>query len=95
VIFGFETRTEGAHLIASVAGDPANSAPQIFVGNMGFKASDCRENSLAKIQLGVRVEEALKAAVETVAKEERRPISAQVEIIFEEWLKARKKKKAK
>jgi hypothetical protein len=48
---------------------------------------------MAKIQLGVRIDEALKKALDKVAKEERRPLSTQVQIIIEDWLRLAGKKK--
>lgn len=45
---------------------------------------------MKKIPLGVRVEPTTKAAVEGAAREEKRSLAAQVEIILEEWLRARK-----
>lgn len=46
---------------------------------------------MEKIPLGVRVEPPIKAALEKVAKQEKRSLNAQVEIILAEWLAARKK----
>jgi hypothetical protein len=48
-----------------------------------------------KIPLGVRVEPEMKAALEKAAKQEKRTLTAQVEVILQEWLDARKKKAPK
>jgi hypothetical protein len=45
-----------------------------------------------KIPLGARVEPEMKAALEKAAKQEKRTLTAQVEVILQEWLNARKKK---
>ena len=45
-----------------------------------------------KIPLGTRVEPAMKAALEKAAEREKRSLTAQVEIILGEWLKAHRKK---
>jgi hypothetical protein len=50
---------------------------------------------MTKILLGVRVEPDMKAALEKAAKQEKRTLTAQVELILEEWLAARKKRPAK
>lgn len=50
---------------------------------------------MAKIPLGARVEPAIKAALERAAKQEKRTLTAQVEIILEEWLEARRKRHLK
>jgi hypothetical protein len=50
---------------------------------------------MTKIPLGARVEPEIKAAVEKAAKQERRTLTAQVEMILEEWLDARKKRPVK
>jgi hypothetical protein len=47
---------------------------------------------MAKIPLGARVEPTMKAALENAAKQERRTLTAQVEVILAEWLDARKKR---
>jgi hypothetical protein len=47
---------------------------------------------MAKIPLGARVEPAMKAAIEKAAKQEKRTLTAQVEVILAEWLAARKKR---
>jgi hypothetical protein len=45
---------------------------------------------MAKVPLGARVEPSMKAAIEKAARQEKRSLTAQVEIILAEWLKARK-----
>ena len=47
---------------------------------------------MAKIPLGARVEPEMKAAIEKAAKEEKRSLTAQVEVILAEWLTNRKRK---
>jgi hypothetical protein len=42
---------------------------------------------MSKIPLGTRVEPAMKASLEKAAKQERRSLTAQVEIILAEWLR--------
>ena len=48
--------------------------------------------AMAKVQLGVRIDAALKKTLSKIAKEERRPLNTQLEIIIEDWLAARQKK---
>ena len=48
---------------------------------------------MAKVQLGVRIDEELKKTLEKIAKQARRPLTAQLEIIIEDWLAAKTKKR--
>jgi hypothetical protein len=48
-----------------------------------------------KIQLGVRVEPTLKAALEKAARKEKRSLNAQVETILEQWIGQQKRALAK
>jgi len=48
-----------------------------------------------KIPLGVRVEPDMKVALERAAKQEKRTLTAQVEVVLQEWLDARKKRASK
>jgi hypothetical protein len=57
--------------------------------------STIRDRPAMKIPLGVRVEPEMKAALEKAAKQEKRTLTAQVEVILQEWLDARKKKAPK
>jgi hypothetical protein len=50
---------------------------------------------MSKIPLGARVEPAMKDALEKAAKQEKRTLTAQVEVILAEWLDARKKRPLK
>jgi hypothetical protein len=48
---------------------------------------------MVKVPLGARVDPAVKTAIEKAAKQERRSLTAQVEVILLDWLKARKQKR--
>jgi hypothetical protein len=50
---------------------------------------------MVKVPLGARVEPEVKAAIEKAAKQEKRSLTAQVEVILLEWLDARKKRPSK
>jgi hypothetical protein len=52
-----------------------------------------KDRHVKKIPLGARVEPAVKAALERAADREKRSLTAQVEIILAQWLKAQSKRK--
>jgi hypothetical protein len=67
----------------------------IYMLHSDIALSISREIIMTKILLGVRVEPDMKAALERAAKREKRTLTAQVELILEEWLAARKKRSTK